>query len=126
MIDTGGQSECSSQPSCQVDNARNCRGCEISIMKDKPKSIGMLLIGLVIMAVLMLVCTLLILGAGWVTDKLLPWFSMASTIAFAVLVVVLLPLSAMRPTRSFAASSILYVSYLFGVTAWIEGLIVTL
>ncbi len=95
-------------------------------MKDKLKSAGTFLIGLVILAALIFVTVLLISGAGWVSDKLLPWFSIASVIAFALVVVVLLPLSAIRATRSFASVSILYISYLFGVTAWMEGLVVTL
>jgi hypothetical protein len=90
------------------------------------KSIGTAVLGLLILAALLFLAVLLILGAGWVSEKLLPWFSFVSIIAFVVLVVILLPLSGFRRTRSFAATSILIVSYLFGATVWMEGLMVTL
>ena len=99
-------------------------------MKDKLKSIGAtvggLLIWVVICVVALFVIGLLIGGAGWVSDRLFPWFAKASFIAFLVLIVVLLPLSAIRATRGFAAVVILCLSYLFGATVWMEGLLTTL
>jgi hypothetical protein len=99
-------------------------------MKDKLKSIGAtvsgLLICVVICVVVIFVTGLLIGGAGWVSDRLFPWFAKASFIAFVVLIVVILPLSAIRATRGFAAVAILCISYLFGATVWMEGLLTTL
>lgn len=93
---------------------------------DKLKSIGGTALGLLIFVAVIVFIGVLIGGASAVSEWLLPWFVRASGLAFTVLVVVLLPLSAFRRTRTFAAVAILYVSYLFGVTVWMIGLLTTL
>ncbi len=99
-------------------------------MKDKLNSIratvGGLLIWVVICVVCLVVVGLLIGGAKWVSERLLPWFAGASLIAFLLLLIVLLPLSAIRASRGFAAVVILCFSFLFGATVWMEGLLTTL
>jgi hypothetical protein len=99
-------------------------------MNEKLKSIGAtvggLLIWVVVCVVGLVVIGFLIGGAGWVSDRLLPWFAKASFIAFLVLIFVLLPLSAIRATRGLAAPVIMCLSYLFGATVWMEGLLTTL
>ncbi|MDR3739489.1 MAG: hypothetical protein P4L40_10760 [Terracidiphilus sp.] len=95
-------------------------------MIEKLKSAGAVVIGFLIFVVALLAIGLLIGGAGWVSERLLPWFSVASLIALLVIVFILLPLSAFRTTRGFAALVIMYLSFLFGVTVWMEGLLTTL
>lgn len=95
-------------------------------MNEKLKSVGTVALGLIFFLGLLIVIGLLIGGVAWVSSRLLPWLSIASVFAFALLILVLLPLSAIRATRSFAAVTILYISYLFGATVWIEGLLTTL
>ena len=95
-------------------------------MNEKVKTMGGMAIVFLIFVVAIFVAGLLIGGAGWVSERLLPWFSVASVIAFLAIIFVLLPLSAIRATRGFAAVVIMYLSYLFGATVWMEGLLNTL
>jgi len=48
-----------------------------------------------------------------------------SSIAFAIAIVVLLPLAAWRKTRGAAGAGLLIVSYIFGATTWFLGAAVT-
>ena len=95
-------------------------------MRGKLKSFGNLLLGLLIFVAILAIPALFIVGAEWLSEKLLPWFSMVSLIAFAILLFVLLPLTAIRRSREFAASAMLIVSYVFGATVWMEGLLLTM
>ena len=95
-------------------------------MNEKLKSAGSVVISVLFLVAALLVIGLLIGGAGWVSERLLPWFSLASLIAFLLLIFVLLPLSAFQTTRGFAAVVIMYLSLLFGATVWMDGLLTTL
>ena len=95
-------------------------------MNEKLKSAGTGLLGLLGFILLLFVVVVVINGLEWVSDKVLPLFSVLSVIAFLIELVVLLPLSAIRKTRNFAAVAFFCVSYLFGATAWMEGLLTTL
>ena len=94
-------------------------------MFEKLKSVGFGMLGLLAIVAMLFLVGLLIGGASWLSDHLLPWFMLASTITFGVLVLILLPLSAFRQTRSFAGVAILYTSFLFGATVWMDGLLTT-
>lgn len=94
-------------------------------MFEKLKSLGFGMLGLLAIIAMLFLVGLLIGGASWLSDHLLPWFTLASAITFGVLILILLPLSAFRQTRSFAAVAILYASFLFGVTVWMDGLLTT-
>jgi hypothetical protein len=48
-----------------------------------------------------------------------------SSLAFAIAVVVLMPLAAWRKTRRAAGAGLLIVSYIFGATTWFLGAAVT-
>src|SRR6266852_4401757 len=48
-----------------------------------------------------------------------------SSVAFAIAIVVLLPLAAWRKTRGAAGAGLLIVSYIFGATTWFLGAAVT-
>lgn len=95
-------------------------------MKDKLKSIGAIAGGLLICLVALGIIGLLIDGAGWVTDRLFPWFVRASALALVLLIIVFLPLSVIRASRAFAAVAILCVSYVLGATLWMQGFLTTL
>jgi len=58
--------------------------------------------------------------------KLLPWFSVLTWIAFALVVFILLPLAIPRATRRFSSVALFVASYVFGATLWMEGLLLTL
>ncbi len=67
-----------------------------------------------------------IYGAGWVSSVLLPWFGILSAIAIGLTIFVILPLAIPRATRSFASVALFIASYVFGITLWMHGLLLTL
>lgn len=86
--------------------------------------------GILIVGALLLGATALgavfIFGAAWASTKLLPWFSVLTWVAFGLVVFILLPLAIPRPTRGFSSVALFVASYVFGVTLWMEGLLLTL
>ena len=86
--------------------------------------------GFLIMGVFLLVgitiSVVFFLGAAWASSKLLPWFSLLTWIAFALVVFVILPLAIPRATRGFSSLALFIASYIFGATLWMEGLLLTL
>ena len=95
-------------------------------MRDKLREVANLLLGIFIFLAILAVPVLFIVGAEWLSVRLLPWFVRASLLAFAVLLLVLLPLAAFRRSRPFASMAMLIVSYVFGATVWMEGLLLTM
>ena len=90
------------------------------------KSIGGCLLYIVILAACVALAALFFLGAEWCSAHLLPWFMLGCEIATAILFLILLPLCLIRKARGFAAIAILLISYVFGITVWMEGLLITL
>ena len=73
-----------------------------------------------------LVLASLYYGAAWISTKLLPLFPILSLITFGVVVLIVLPLAVPKATRGFASAALVIASYVFGVTLWMEGLLLTL
>jgi hypothetical protein len=90
------------------------------------KSVGGCLLYIVILAACVALAALFFLGAAWCSTHLLPWFMLGSEIAASILFLILLPLCLIRKVRGFAAIAILLISYVFGITVWMEGLLITL
>ena len=78
-------------------------------------------LGCLLSIVLSIACILLLYLAAWLTPKILPWLVLASWLALAVSVFVLLPLSLIRATRAAGAVGMYIASYVFGVTLWFSG-----
>lgn len=89
------------------------------------KGIGGCLLATVGFAALLTLAVLFFLGAGWVSVHVLPWLMHGCVIATAGLLV-LLPLSAIKRARGFSSGTIFVISYVFGISAWMDGLLVTL
>lgn len=90
-------------------------------MKEYIKSIGNLLLLLLIMTLPLL----FIYGSALVAEKFLPWLFVLSIVLFGISVFVLLPLSFFKKLRSFTGGGLIIFSYVFGVTGWFVGLLVT-
>ena len=69
---------------------------------------------------------LFIVGAEWLSSRLLPWFFLASALVLAFLILIVLPLSFFRRLRPFAATATMIGSFVFGVTLWMWGLLLTM
>jgi hypothetical protein len=90
------------------------------------KGIGGCLLALVGFAAMLVLVVLFFMGAGWVSAHLLPWALIICVLVTAILFIILLPLSAIKNARGFTAMTILIFSYVFGISAWMYGLLVTL
>ena len=66
-----------------------------------------------------------VFGSLWAGTHLLPFLSALSGILFVIVIFVLLPLAIPRSTRGFSSVAIFGISYVFGATLWIEGLLLT-
>jgi hypothetical protein len=95
-------------------------------VNERLKSAGGCLIWVILLVGVYAIAALLLHGAAYLSDKLLPTFVRASGWTFAISLVLLLPLSALSRTRVPAACGIYLASYLFGITLWMEGLLNTL
>ena len=73
----------------------------------------------------LLLPVLFIKGGLWLGPILLPWLNLISGITFIVCILVLLPLSIFRKTRSFAAIGLFTASYVFGVTLWVVSFLLS-
>ncbi len=68
---------------------------------------------------------LFINGALWLTPIVLPWLNLISGITFFICLLIFLPLSCFRSTRTFAGISIFSASYVFGMSLWFSGFLLT-
>lgn len=90
------------------------------------KGIGGCLLYIVILGAGLALIALFFLGAEWCSVHLLPWFMLGCEIATAILFLILLPLSLIRKARGFTSVTIMLLSFVFGMTVWMEGLLITL
>ena len=58
-------------------------------------------------------------------DDVLPWLTVASEITIAASLLVLLPLSLLRRTRTFACAAILIASWVLAAVVWLWSVIIT-
>lgn len=93
---------------------------------ERLKALGSYLTGVCLLLAIISLIEALLAGTAWISDHLLPWFSKASLVAGTVLFLVLLPLSVVKRARPFSGPLILLVSFIFGITLWMEGFLVTL
>ncbi len=93
---------------------------------DRLKSTGGCLFGAIGMLVLFAIPAVLLFGAAWLSEHFLPWFFLASLLALAFELVIVLPLSIFRPCRGFSCLASMIVSYVFGVTLWLWALLLTI
>jgi len=64
-------------------------------------------------------------GGVWVGSKLYPLFLVISIITFGLVIFIFLPLSIPKATRKFSSKALVASTYVFGITLWIEGLLLT-
>lgn len=95
-------------------------------MSNKLKGAGTWLLGIVGLLAILAIPALFLVGAEWLSERLLPWFILASTLALGFVLFVVLPLSVFIRCRGFAAIASLVASYVFGATLWMWALLLTL
>lgn len=72
------------------------------------------------------ISVLLIAGAEWLSEHLLPWFLIASELALVIEILVVLPLSVFKRCRRFAGDASFVAAGIFGATLWMLALLQTL
>jgi hypothetical protein len=90
------------------------------------KGFGTILLSLAVLVVLVALSGGLIWGSAWISDRLIGPAIVVSQWALTICVIVLLPLSFFRLTRVVSMFGLLACSYIFGVTAWMAGLLATM
>jgi hypothetical protein len=94
-------------------------------IKSTASKLGTYALGAVIMVALFALPVLFIIGGVAVAKKILPWLMFLSILTLLINIVVLSPLAAIRRTRAWAGVGFFLSSYVFGLTAWFMGLLLT-
>lgn len=94
-------------------------------VKSTISNIGKYSLGTVIMIAFFCLPVIFLLGSLWVAEKFLPFLILLSIIAFCICLIILLPLGIFRVTRPIAGTGLFIASYIFGVTGWLMGLLLT-
>jgi len=94
--------------------------------KDTIAGFGGCIVWIVLLVVSLGIGGLFIFGAAWGSTKLLPWFSILSWVTLALVIFIVLPLAIHKASRGFSSVALFIASYVFGITLWMEGLLLTL
>lgn len=92
---------------------------------DRLKNIGLGTLGFGMWILLIVLAVLMIIAAEWIGLKALPYLYAIDWICLGFTLLVLLPLACVRKTRAFAAHCMVYSSFVYGITLWFLGLILT-
>jgi hypothetical protein len=95
-------------------------------VSNKLKYVGKWLLGIVGFLAFLAIPAVFLVGAELLSESLSSWFNLASILALAFALFVVLPLSVFRRCRGFAAIASLVASHVFGATLWMEALLLTL
>jgi hypothetical protein len=94
-------------------------------MFEKIKNIGIFVLGIGFFLLLILASVLMIQGAVWVGEHVIQWLINLTWIVFGINLFILLPLSLFRKTGMIGGIGIFISSYVFGLTLWFLGLLLT-
>ena len=89
------------------------------------KTLGWLALGIVVLAIVLLIFSLIIHGLASISVFLMPWLFRAAWFAFFVCLVPLAPLAAFKATRKISSIGFLICSFVFGLVCWVCGFLVT-
>jgi len=94
-------------------------------LKSTLSNIGSYAFGLVVMLALLAIPILFIMGGVWIGEKILPWLMLLSFFLLAFNIIILVPLALIPLTRQWAGIGFFISSYIFGLTGWFMGLLLT-
>lgn len=92
---------------------------------EKIKNVGWSILGLGFFGLMILIPILFILGSVWVANNVLPWLAPIMWFVLLLDVIIALPLAIPKKTRGYAGLALYISSYVFGLTLWFFGLLVT-
>ncbi|MBI4619907.1 MAG: hypothetical protein HY739_07075 [Desulfobacterales bacterium] len=94
-------------------------------MWEKIKGAGAAILGIGFFLVIVLLIGLFIHGGAWLSAKVYPWLTIAFSITFGIALFILAPLGIFRRTRGFSGNGMVISSYIFGLTLWVWGFLLT-
>lgn len=94
-------------------------------MKEKLKSAIEAVLGFGIIFLILLLISFYVKGIIWIADNVLDWLFIIMWIVFALNIIILLPLFLIKKTRTASAIGLHISSYIYGMTLWFWGLIIT-
>ena len=94
-------------------------------VKEALQTVGGCAIYVLLLIAAVSIATAFIFGGLVVAKVALPWLFLLSAAAFAVCIIIVLPLAIVRSLRPWAGLAIYIASYLFGITCWFSGLLIT-
>src|SRR5438552_7763553 len=87
---------------------------------------GMAVVGGIAALLLMLLAIgALIEGGTWLGAQIYPWLLSIFSVTLAITILLLIPMSLFSGTRGYASIGLVLSSYLFGLTLWMWGLLLT-
>jgi hypothetical protein len=94
-------------------------------IKETLSNMGAYAFGLIILLAVLALPVLFIAGGVVLGEKILPWLVSLSALTLGLNIVILLPLALIPPTRPWAGLGFFISSYVFGLTGWFMGLLLT-
>jgi hypothetical protein len=94
-------------------------------MMQLAKSVGGVVVGLLFFLAVLLIPVVFIYGGVRVGAAIFPWLVGINTLAVAATIVLFLPNAVFSSTPKFAGGGLVLVSYVFGATVWVWGLLLT-
>lgn len=82
-------------------------------------------IGISICILIPMLIGLFVHGGAWLGAKIYPLLIPISLLTLAIVILVLIPMSFIKGTRRHASIGLLIASYVFGLTLWVWGLLLT-
>jgi hypothetical protein len=103
----------------------SCVGSYGGVLMQALKNVGMTVLGLGVMVGLGIVTLIYLQGIVWVSVRVFDYVVMVNSAVFLLSVFIFLPCAIFRVTRKVAAFGLLGASYVFGLTVWLFGFLVT-
>lgn len=94
--------------------------------KSTLSKIGTYALAVVILLAVLALPAIFLVGAEWLAEAILPWLMMLCILGLAFNILILVPLALIPPTRPWAGLGFFISSYVFGLTGWFMGLLLTL
>lgn len=94
-------------------------------MKEKLKNFGYYTLGIAGFLLVLFIGVVMIKGAVWLGEHALQWLIDFSWIVFAINLFILFPLGLFRKTGIMGGMGMYISSYVFGLTLWFLGLLLT-
>lgn len=94
-------------------------------MNGKLKAIAGTVFAVIVVWVILLLAEGAIHGGAWIGERIYPWLAKIAGVTLAIVVFVFVPMIAFRRTRPIAGVCMIAASFVFGITLWFYGLLLS-